>query len=83
MHACPRGPCTHSITAALVYANSLDGEFVFDDHHSVLRNADVDASKTPLSNLFRNNMWGYHMQAENAEHQVGSDDAGRDATFTI
>ena len=53
-----------------MYANSLHGEFVFDDLHAITGNADVDATKTPLSSLFRNNFWGQYMSTNTAEHQV-------------
>ena len=53
-----------------MYANSFNGEFIFDDNHAIVNNADVDASKTPFSNLFKDNFWGYPMDAPNAEHQV-------------
>ena len=37
---------------ALVYGNTLHGPFLFDDLHSIVHNADVDAAKTSVWPLF-------------------------------
>ena len=58
-------------SAVVVYLNSLHGEFLYDDGHSIQNNADVDASKTALSSLFRNNMWGEPFDKRYASHEVG------------
>ena len=44
MVTCPLSQCT----AIAVYSNSLEGNFVFDDLEAVVKNADVDASKTSM-----------------------------------
>ena len=56
----------------LVYLNSLHGEFLYDDGYSVQNNADFDASKAPLSSLFRNNQWGEPFDKKYASHEVGA-----------
>lgn len=47
-----------SVVCVLVYSNSLDCGFVFDDHRAILTNDDLDASKTSVWELFRNDFWG-------------------------
>ena len=42
----------------LVYLNSLDGDFVFDDHRAILTNDDLDVEKTTLWELFVHDFWG-------------------------
>ena len=48
----------------------MEGAFVFDDLPAVVDNADVDASKTSLYQLFQNNFWGQKMDAHDVQHQV-------------
>jgi hypothetical protein len=55
---------------ALVYLSSLHGDFVFDDIHAIVNNADVDASKSTLKDVFLDNFWGSPMFSPTAEHQV-------------
>ncbi|XP_064394194.1 protein O-mannosyl-transferase Tmtc2-like isoform X2 [Halichondria panicea] len=43
--------------AAALYLNSLNGEFVFDDHEAIETNMDV-RTNTPLSQVFSNDFWG-------------------------
>ncbi len=64
-------------SAFVVYDNSYEGEFVFDDLHAIRDNADVDASKTTIATLFANNFWGRNMKAINVQHQVGDIDCKR------
>ena len=49
--------------AGLVYINSLDCKFCFDDLSAVVENADLRPD-TPLSNLFRNDFWGTPMSQD-------------------
>eukprot|EP00049_Salpingoeca_infusionum_P026766 m.27817 g.27817 ORF g.27817 m.27817 type:complete len:648 (+) comp8977_c0_seq2:32-1975(+) len=58
-----------ALVAAACYSNSLEGNFVFDDMPAIVNNADVDAAKTSLLTLFKNNFWGEPMDAFNAQHQ--------------
>ena len=64
----------------LVFLNSLHGEFLYDDGYSVQNNADVDASKTPLASLFRNNMWGEPFDKQHASHEVRGGCGRREGT---
>ncbi len=59
-----------ALAAIFVYLNSLEGAFVYDDMPAVVDNPDVDASKTPFLQLFRNNFWGQGMSAFDTQHQV-------------
>jgi hypothetical protein len=43
--------------ALALYANSLAGDFVFDDHSAIQVNPDV-RTNTPLSSVFKNDFWG-------------------------
>ena len=56
--------------AAVVYGNSLHGHFVLDDNPAVVENLDVDAARSSVAELFRNNFWGQRMDAEDMQHQV-------------
>ena len=42
----------------LVYSNTFDCRFVFDDHRAILTNDDLDSSKTSVWGLFVNDFWG-------------------------
>ena len=42
----------------LVFLNSLNGDFVFDDHRAILTNDDLDVEKTTLWDLFVHDFWG-------------------------
>lgn len=55
-----RVTCTAIITvvSVLVYYNTFDCGFVFDDHRAILTNDDLDASKTSLWRVFSNDFWG-------------------------
>ena len=44
--------------SALIYLNSFDGDFVFDDHRAILTNDDLDNSKTAVWDLFLHDFWG-------------------------
>ncbi|XP_063224362.1 protein O-mannosyl-transferase TMTC4-like isoform X2 [Bacillus rossius redtenbacheri] len=46
-----------SVCAAACYANSLGGQFVFDDSEAVVNNEDLRPG-TPAWNLLRNDFWG-------------------------
>uniref|UniRef100_H2ZKD6 dolichyl-phosphate-mannose--protein mannosyltransferase n=1 Tax=Ciona savignyi TaxID=51511 RepID=H2ZKD6_CIOSA len=45
------------ITAVLIYWNTLDAEFVYDDMKAIVNNPDVTQA-TPFSNLFLDDFWG-------------------------
>ena len=49
------------------YANSWDGDFVFDDSEAILNNKDVKLEK-PWQNLFYNDFWGSKL-ASNTSHK--------------
>nr|CAD7585812.1 unnamed protein product [Timema genevievae] len=51
---------TCCFVAALLYYNTLDAGFVYDDSRAILTNQDV-LPTTPLSNLLRNDFWGTPM----------------------
>lgn len=44
--------------STLIYLNSLDGGFVFDDHRAILTNDDLDTDKTAAWELFLHDFWG-------------------------
>ena len=48
--------------SALVYLNSLEGGFVFDDHRAILTNDDLDQEKTTVWNVFLHDFWGGTMR---------------------
>ena len=60
--------------ALLVYANSLNGDLVYDDVRVITDNPDLDAKKTKITALFRNNFWGQPMSSPTALHQVCAGD---------
>ncbi|XP_014219395.1 transmembrane and TPR repeat-containing protein 4 [Copidosoma floridanum] len=45
------------IGASLCFANSYNGDFVFDDSEAIVKNEDVRGA-TPLNQLFANDFWG-------------------------
>ncbi|XP_054262130.1 protein O-mannosyl-transferase TMTC2 [Macrosteles quadrilineatus] len=45
------------LLAFVLYYNTLDADFVYDDSRAILRNPDV-LSSTPISDLWRNDFWG-------------------------
>ena len=57
-----------------MYLNSLNGELILDDHWAVLNNADVDATKTTIGDVFLDNYWGERvagsMQYHNGSRQT-------------
>ncbi len=61
MPALPLGRLSILLVALLCFANSLDGEFVFDDHEAVVNNGDAhwdDSNLNAFLNLFRHDFWG-------------------------
>nr|XP_039259696.1 protein O-mannosyl-transferase TMTC2-like [Styela clava] len=46
--------------AVLVYANTFDADFVYDDSRAILKNLNVRTS-TPLYNIFLDDFWGTRM----------------------
>ncbi|XP_046569545.1 protein O-mannosyl-transferase TMTC4-like [Haliotis rubra] len=52
--------------AVLCFANSYDGEFVFDDYFAITTNKDV-LPETPLSTVFAHDFWG--AQLEDGSHK--------------
>ena len=65
-----RIPSIFFLTALLVYENSLEGEFVYDDGSSIQGNADVDPSKSSLWDVFTHNFWGQPYDKKYADHEV-------------
>ena len=51
----------------LVYLNSLNGDFAFDDHRAILTNDDLDAEKTTLWQLFVHDFWGGAMTRKESQ----------------
>ncbi len=49
-----------SVTSFLLYLNSLNGDFVFDDVTAVVDNPDLRSS-APLMDLFKHDFWGMDM----------------------
>ncbi len=47
-----------AIISTVIYSNSLDGDFVFDDHRAILTNDDLDTEKTSVWELFMHDFWG-------------------------
>ena len=54
-------------TAALCYANAVDGEFVHDDIFAIKENPDV-IGISPITALLRNDFWGKDM-CDNSSHK--------------
>ncbi|KAJ1419883.1 hypothetical protein B484DRAFT_453258 [Ochromonadaceae sp. CCMP2298] len=54
-----------AITAALLYANSLFGAFIWDDRAAVVKNRDV-LGDTPLSDLLLHDFWGTDITREDS-----------------
>ena len=48
----------------LVYINSLNGGFVFDDHRGILENKDLRPEERSLWQLLNNDFWGGSMTRE-------------------
>eukprot|EP00211_Chloroparvula_japonica_P006566 CAMPEP_0119144194 /NCGR_PEP_ID=MMETSP1310-20130426/35498_1 /TAXON_ID=464262 /ORGANISM="Genus nov. species nov., Strain RCC2339" /LENGTH=424 /DNA_ID=CAMNT_0007135905 /DNA_START=161 /DNA_END=1431 /DNA_ORIENTATION=- len=46
------------------YGDAVEGDFVFDDGFAVLRNADVDPSRSGLTALWRNDFWGTPLSSQ-------------------
>nr|XP_046917032.1 protein O-mannosyl-transferase TMTC2-like [Dermatophagoides farinae]XP_046917033.1 protein O-mannosyl-transferase TMTC2-like [Dermatophagoides farinae] len=51
--------------ASLLYLNSLDADFAYDDNRAILNNQDV-LSTTPWYHLFINDFWGTPIQSSNS-----------------
>ncbi|KAG8224300.1 hypothetical protein J437_LFUL007240 [Ladona fulva] len=49
----------------MTYANSLDGNFVFDDSEAIVKNKDV-RTETPVWNVFTNDFWGTPLTSNNS-----------------
>ena len=54
------GVALASALSCALYADSLDGEMVYDDNEAILMNPDVKAHG-PLAALLRNDFWGTPM----------------------
>ncbi|KAK7870176.1 hypothetical protein R5R35_012732 [Gryllus longicercus] len=68
----PKPPGTLSVLtvaffAILCYANSLDGNFVFDDSEAIVNNDDVRPEK-PVGDIFYNDFWGTRLTS-NRSHK--------------
>ncbi|XP_013379791.1 transmembrane and TPR repeat-containing protein 4-like [Lingula anatina] len=55
------------LLAVLCYANSYDGDFVFDDSEAIINNEDL-MSSVPLTDLFYHDFWGSKL-AGNTSHK--------------
>eukprot|EP00041_Stephanoeca_diplocostata_P010069 m.159586 g.159586 ORF g.159586 m.159586 type:complete len:553 (+) comp18007_c0_seq12:143-1801(+) len=55
-------------TACLMYCNTLDGSFVFDDNPAITENADCDPLKSDIHDVWQNNFWGQKMASPTAQH---------------
>ena len=53
-------PC---LAAAVVYSNSLAGDFVHDDIPAVVRNPDVNGLAASAWGVFANDFWGFPMDS--------------------
>eukprot|EP00055_Hartaetosiga_balthica_P018228 m.130881 g.130881 ORF g.130881 m.130881 type:complete len:637 (+) comp9473_c2_seq1:91-2001(+) len=60
-------PLCVAVIGVAVYANSLNGDFVFDDMPAIKDNSDVNP-ETPWKNVFRNNFWGQQMGSGASQH---------------
>ena len=56
------------LLAVLVYSNSLDGDFVFDDTRAVVQNPDV-LGQRPLAAVFAHDFWGKNL-ADPTSHKT-------------
>lgn len=56
-------PLICAALACVVYANSLDLQFCFDDHSAIKENADL-RTDVPWSNLLWDDFWGMPMHVE-------------------
>jgi hypothetical protein len=54
-----------SLCSVCVYHNSLDNEFVFDDHLAIVNNADTDPSTSYLD-LWKHDIWGKDLTAHDS-----------------
>lgn len=50
----------------LVYVNTFDAEFSFDDNFAILYNHDVTDLSIPLKNLLQNDFWGSEIRREDS-----------------
>lgn len=48
-----------------IFYNSLDNEFVFDDHLAIVNNADTDPA-TPFLDLWKHDIWGKDLTAHDS-----------------
>lgn len=55
--------CVVFCLAILCFANSYDGEFVFDDSEAVIGNKDLQP-ESPLQNLFVHDFWGRRLDSK-------------------
>uniref|UniRef100_A0A131XZU2 dolichyl-phosphate-mannose--protein mannosyltransferase n=2 Tax=Ixodes ricinus TaxID=34613 RepID=A0A131XZU2_IXORI len=56
------GPCLVVVASLACFANSVSGDFVFDDSEAVVNNANV-RPETPLSRLLEDDFWGTRLLA--------------------
>ncbi|CAN7996192.1 unnamed protein product [Ixodes hexagonus] len=56
------GPCLVVVASLACFANSVGGDFVFDDSEAVVNNANV-RPETPLSRLLEDDFWGTRLLA--------------------
>lgn len=55
-----------SLLGVLVYVNTFDAEFSFDDNFAILYNRDVTDLTIPLKNLLQNDFWGSQITREDS-----------------
>lgn len=56
------GPCLVVAASLACFANSVSGDFVFDDSEAVVNNANV-RPETPLTRLLEDDFWGTRLLA--------------------
>uniref|UniRef100_A0A8C4SMD5 dolichyl-phosphate-mannose--protein mannosyltransferase n=1 Tax=Erpetoichthys calabaricus TaxID=27687 RepID=A0A8C4SMD5_ERPCA len=55
------------LAAFFCFANSFDGDFVFDDSEAIVNNKDLKP-ETPLGNIWENDFWGSNLSS-NSSHK--------------
>ncbi|OXB68209.1 hypothetical protein ASZ78_014155 [Callipepla squamata] len=56
-----------ALISFLCFANSYDGDFVFDDSEAIINNKDLRA-ETPLGDLWHHDFWGSKLSS-NTSHK--------------
>ncbi|KAK3261156.1 hypothetical protein CYMTET_29927 [Cymbomonas tetramitiformis] len=58
------------LTAILIYLNTLQHDFTFDDRLHVTGNPDVDSTRTRVQDVFLHDNWGWNITHERTNTQV-------------